>query len=84
MTATDGRIGNPLTPRPRTLGWPIGDLMREARVAAEMTQEEVARRMFVSVHTIGAWESGYRRLSVDMLEAYLKVVGGTITLGDRR
>lgn len=60
---------------------PIGVRMREARQAAEMTQKAVARRLFVTPATIRCWEAGRRMPGVEMLDAYLCVVGASITLG---
>jgi transcriptional regulator with XRE-family HTH domain len=70
-----------LYPRTRTTTWPIGERMRAFREDADMTQKAVARRMFVSPRTVRDWEAGRRHPTVLMLEAYLRVVGGSITLG---
>jgi len=74
-----GRITQPVSHRTTT--WPIGEQMREARFNAELTQKAVARRMFVSPRTVREWESGRRKPTVEMLDAYLKIVKGSITLG---
>lgn len=70
-----------LPPRARVPHVPIHDRMRAAREASGMTQKAVARRLFVSPNTVTHWESGRRLPHVDMLDAYLKIVGATITLG---
>lgn len=74
-----GRITQPVTHRTAT--WPIGEQMREARFDAEMTQKAVARRLFVSPRTVREWESGRRKPTVELLDRYLKIVKGSITLG---
>ena len=67
--------------RTHTRSWPIGELMRNARTDADLTQKAVARRLFVTPHTVRDWEAGRRHPTVLMLDAYLKVVGAAITLG---
>lgn len=76
------QVGRP-APRPRAekVRLPLGQQMREAREAAGMTQKAVARRMFVSPGTVRCWEGDRRTPSVAMLDAYLQLVGATITLG---
>lgn len=65
----------------RTTSWPIGAEMRRLREAAGMTQTAVARRMFMTPHAVRTWEAGRRHPGVELLDAYLKIVGGSITLG---
>lgn len=79
--AGDGRVANPVR---RVTTWPIGELMRAARANAGMTQGKVARKLYVSERTVREWECGRRRPTVEMLDRYLRVVGGTITLGASR
>jgi DNA-binding transcriptional regulator YiaG len=57
--------------------------MRAFREDADLTQKVVARRMFVSPRTVRDWEAGRRHPTVLILDAYLRVVGGSITLGVR-
>lgn len=71
-------------PRAQAPAIPLGQQMREAREAAGMTQQAVARRIFVGASTVRCWEGGRRTPSVAMLDAYLRVVGATITLGATR
>lgn len=71
-------------PRARTNSRPIGDEMRDARERSGMTKKAVARQLYVTTHTVADWEAGRRHPAVEMLHAYLLVVGGTITLGVRR
>lgn len=59
----------------------LGQQMRAAREAAGLTQKAVARRIFVGASTVRCWEGGRRTPSVIMLDAYLRVVGATLTLG---
>lgn len=70
-------------PRTRTTSWPIGELMRNARAAADLTQKAVARKLYVTPHTVREWECGRRHPSITMLDAYLRIVGATITLGGK-
>lgn len=70
--------------RAKTPHIPIHQQMHEAREAAGMTQKAVARRLFVAESTVRCWEAGRRMPHVDMLDAYLKIVGATITLGADR
>lgn len=59
----------------------LGNLMRITREESGMTHKQVARRLFVATYTIRRWESGAHMPTVDMLDAYLRVVGGFIVLG---
>lgn len=68
-------------PRARAVHIPIGQQMKEARQAAGLTQKAVARRLFVTAATVRCWEGDRRMPHIDMLDAYLKVVGASITLG---
>ena len=70
--------------RARAPHLPINEQMREARHAAGLTQAVVAKRLFVARTTVKCWEAGLRTPHVDMLDAYLRAVGGTITLGVTR
>lgn len=65
----------------RTPVLPLHLRMREAREASGLTQKAVARRLFVNVRTVQKWEHGRHLPDVDMLDAYLIIVGATITLG---
>jgi transcriptional regulator with XRE-family HTH domain len=75
----DARIVNPLTRRVAT--WPIGEQMREVRADAGRTQRWVGRHLYVSERTVREWECGRRKPTVEMLDAYLRLLGGSITLG---
>jgi DNA-binding transcriptional regulator YiaG len=75
----DARIANPLTRRTTT--WPIGEQMRNARADAGRTQGWVGRQLYVSERTVREWESGRRKPTIEMLDAYLRLLGGSITLG---
>jgi transcriptional regulator with XRE-family HTH domain len=48
------------TARNRPIAVPFGDLLRQCRVAAGLTQEELAARSMVSVRTISDLERGLR------------------------
>lgn len=65
----------------RTDTWPIGDRMREARRSAGFSQRRVAAALSVSERAVREWESGRRKPRIDILDAYLRLVGGSITLG---
>jgi transcriptional regulator with XRE-family HTH domain len=60
---------------------PLGDMLIKARKASGLSQVAVARALSVHATTVLGWERGYRQPHVDMIDAYLKVVGGSITLG---
>jgi DNA-binding transcriptional regulator YiaG len=82
MVPGRGPDGRPTLPIKKRINmWPIGEQMREARFDAEMTQTSVAHRLCVSVRTLREWESGRRKPNAEQLDAYLRVVGGSITLG---
>jgi DNA-binding transcriptional regulator YiaG len=53
-------------------------MMREN---ASLLQREIAAELNVSVNTIQGWESGKRTPVLMDLDAYLKVVGGSMTFG---
>jgi len=59
----------------------LGAQMRAAREETGLTMKAVARRLFVATYTVRRWEHGTRMPQVDMLDAYLRVVGGFIVLG---
>jgi len=59
----------------------LGAQLRAFRMAAGLTQREVARRVKVSPNTITHWEGGHRCPMILDLDAYLRVVGASITLG---
>lgn len=59
----------------------LGQRMKEARLTAGLTQKAVARRLFVTPATVRCWEGNRRVPSVPMLDAYLRVVGASMTLG---
>jgi len=45
----------------------IGKLIKEKRIAKSMTQEELAKKLYVSNKTISKWETGKGIPSVDLL-----------------
>jgi transcriptional regulator with XRE-family HTH domain len=67
-----------------TTAIPLAATLLAARKASGLSQKEVARRLFVNATTLTGWESGKRQPHVDMIDAYLKIVGGSITLGAAR
>jgi DNA-binding transcriptional regulator YiaG len=46
-----------------------------------MTQREVAHKVHVSPNTVSHWETGHRCPAIPDLDAYLRAVGASITLG---
>lgn len=59
----------------------LGAQMRAARNESGLTMKAVARQLFVAVYTVRRWEHGTRMPQVDMLDAYMRAVGGFIVLG---
>ncbi len=45
----------------------IGKLIKEKRIAKNMTQEELAKKLYVSNKTISKWETGKGIPSIDLL-----------------
>jgi DNA-binding transcriptional regulator YiaG len=59
----------------------LGDQLRAMRVASGLSQRAVARLVHVAPNTVTHWETGHRCPALPDLDAYLRVVGGSITLG---
>ena len=53
----------------------LGARLREARKAAGLYQEELARRVGVSVDTVRRWESGAREPRASDLQSLARVLG---------
>lgn len=56
----------------------IGAFIKEKRMDAKMTQEELASKLNVSNKTISKWERGLGIPNVDMLEPLSRILGVTI------
>jgi DNA-binding XRE family transcriptional regulator len=56
----------------------IGDRVRNARVAREITQLELARRAGISRQALGAIESGLYQPSVAVALSLARELGGTV------
>jgi transcriptional regulator with XRE-family HTH domain len=67
--------------RPKHDSRRLGARLSKFRVAAGLLQRQVAVLVRVSPSTVAMWESGRRTPTVYDLDAYLRVVGGSITLG---
>ncbi len=50
-----------------------GQRIAELRIKAEMTQEQLAQRLFVSQQLVSAWENGTRRPDLHSLEKMAEV-----------
>ena len=57
-----------------------GNLLRQARVSARLSQTEVARRASVAQSVISAYESGRREPSVSMLARLIRATGHRLVL----
>lgn len=49
--------------------------LRTARVEADLTQSEVAKRMGLASNTIIDWERGRRKPRLDQLDLYCQICG---------
>lgn len=49
--------------------------MKTARTEAQLTQNEVAKRMNLSINTVLDWELGRRKPRADQLEEYCIICG---------
>jgi transcriptional regulator with XRE-family HTH domain len=58
-----------------------GDLLREARLRACLTQKELARRAGTSQSAIARWESGAVQPSLERLRELVRACGLELTLG---
>ena len=58
-----------------------GDLLREARLRAGLTQAELARRAGTSQSAIARWESGAVQPSLERLRELIRACGLELTLG---
>ena len=58
-----------------------GDLLREARLRAGLTQQELARRAGTSQSAIARWESGDVLPSLERLRALIRACGLELTFG---
>jgi transcriptional regulator with XRE-family HTH domain len=58
-----------------------GDLIREARLRAGLTQKELARRAGTSQPAIARWESGAVAPSFDRLRELVRACGLELTFG---
>lgn len=47
----------------------VGDRIQDVRRFFGETQEELAKALHLSVHTVRAWEQGKSQISIDSLEA---------------
>ena len=57
-----------------------GKLLRQARISAQLSQTEVARRAMVAQSVVSAYESGRREPSVSMLERLIRATGHRLVL----
>ena len=57
----------------------IGQVIREAREEAEMSQSELADRLGVSQPTLSDVELGKKSLGLDLLDALEEVLGISVT-----
>lgn len=58
-----------------------GDLLREARLRAGLTQSELARRAGTSQSAIARWESGAVQPSFERLRELIRACGFELTYG---
>ena len=58
-----------------------GDLLREARLRAGLTQQELARRAGTSQPAIARWESGAVQPSFERLRELIRACGLELTYG---
>jgi transcriptional regulator with XRE-family HTH domain len=58
-----------------------GDLLREARLRAGLTQRELARRAHTSQPAIARWESGEVVPSFERLRGLIRACGLELTIG---
>ena len=58
-----------------------GDLLREARLGAGLTQRELARRAHTSQPAIARWESGEVVPSFERLRKLIRTCGLELTIG---
>lgn len=70
---------------PRVNSYPSGQLIREARLRAGMSQVELGRRAGVTQSVVSAYESGARQPSMPMLERLVRAAGSEldVSLRDR-
>jgi predicted nucleotidyltransferase/DNA-binding XRE family transcriptional regulator len=61
-----------------------GKLLRQARISAQMSQSDVARRALVAQSVISAYESGRREPSVPTLERLVLATGHRLVLDVER
>lgn len=59
---------------------PITSDLRRARIAADLTQTDLARLLHVGPNTVSRWESGVTPLPLDMAVAYARIVGWELAL----
>jgi uncharacterized protein len=67
-----------------TAAMTAGALLRQARKAAGLSQEELAARAGVTQSVISAYESGHRQPAVPALAALLDAAGYDLVMGLRR
>lgn len=53
---------------------PFGERLREARVAAEMTVADLARRLGVDPRTVAGWQAGRSRPSYERLVEIARIL----------
>ncbi len=58
----------------------VGKILKRARVSAQLSQTEVARRAGVAQSVISAYESGHREPSVTTLERLIRATGHRLVL----
>jgi transcriptional regulator with XRE-family HTH domain len=58
-----------------------GDLLREARLRAGLTQQQLARRAGTSQSAIARWESGAVQPSLERLRELVRACGLELTFG---
>jgi transcriptional regulator with XRE-family HTH domain len=58
-----------------------GDLLREGRLRAGLTQKELARRAATSQSAIARWESGAVQPSLERLRELIRACGFELTFG---
>lgn len=60
---------------------PIGVRLRTLRMAKGWSVRSLARTLHMTPHAIYQWEVGTRVPTVDKVEAYLRAIGESITIG---
>lgn len=59
----------------------VGELIRKARKAKGLTQQELAERLVLSQNTISDYESGKQNLTIETLQKVSDALDGAIFIG---